>query len=246
MARLKSPRCCNNEPSNRSPRRGRGAAQRPAGGADFAACAAGHGHRVPPGRPAAAGGHPISAEAVTDTRLASTISTGGAKVQTVEHMMSACAGLGIDNLYIDITADEVPILDGSASSFVFLLQSAGIALQKAPQALHPRDQAGGGARRRGRQREMGAPGAVPRLQAQPSKSTSTTGGQLHRPARGVRPGLGIRTARHRAGPYLRLHQGRRVHARQGPGAGRRAGQRHRDGRLPRCSTPTACATTTSS
>src|SRR5918994_2216704 len=75
---------------------------------------------------------PISAQAVTDTRLASTISAGGAKVQTVEHLMSACAGLGIDNLYIDITADEVPILDGSASSFVFLLQSAGIALQKAP------------------------------------------------------------------------------------------------------------------
>ena len=74
----------------------------------------------------------MTAEAVTDTRLASTVSTGGAKVQTVEHIMSACAGLGIDNLYIDITADEVPILDGSASSFVFLLQSAGIALQKAP------------------------------------------------------------------------------------------------------------------
>ncbi|RZL61438.1 MAG: UDP-3-O-acyl-N-acetylglucosamine deacetylase [Variovorax sp.] len=73
----------------------------------------------------------MTAEAVTDTRLASTISTGGAKVQTVEHIMSACAGLGIDNLIIDITADEVPILDGSASSFVFLLQSAGIELQKA-------------------------------------------------------------------------------------------------------------------
>lgn len=74
----------------------------------------------------------ISAEAVTDTRLASTISSGSAKVHTVEHLMSACAGLGIDNLYIDITAEEVPILDGSASSFVFLLQSAGIALQAAP------------------------------------------------------------------------------------------------------------------
>ncbi|MBC7600105.1 MAG: UDP-3-O-acyl-N-acetylglucosamine deacetylase [Polaromonas sp.] len=74
----------------------------------------------------------ISALAVTDTRLASTISSGGAKVHTVEHLMSACAGLGIDNLYVDITAEEVPILDGSASSFVFLLQSAGIALQAAP------------------------------------------------------------------------------------------------------------------
>jgi UDP-3-O-[3-hydroxymyristoyl] N-acetylglucosamine deacetylase len=74
----------------------------------------------------------ISAEAVTDTRLASTISNGSAKVHTVEHLMSACAGLGIDNLVVDITAEEVPILDGSASSFVFLLQSAGIALQAAP------------------------------------------------------------------------------------------------------------------
>ena len=74
----------------------------------------------------------ISALAVTDTRLASTISNGSAKVFTVEHLMSACAGLGLDNLYIDITAEEVPILDGSASSFVFLLQSAGIELQNAP------------------------------------------------------------------------------------------------------------------
>ena len=74
----------------------------------------------------------ISALAVTDTRLASTISNGSVKVHTVEHLMSACAGLGIDNLYVDITAEEVPILDGSASSFVFLLQSAGIELQGAP------------------------------------------------------------------------------------------------------------------
>ncbi len=75
---------------------------------------------------------PVSAEAVTDTRMASTISRGGAKVHTVEHLMSACAGLGLDNLYVDITAEEVPILDGSSASFVFLLQSAGIELQQAP------------------------------------------------------------------------------------------------------------------
>ncbi len=75
---------------------------------------------------------PISAESVTDTRMASTISSGNAKVHTVEHLMSACAGLGLDNLYVDISAEEVPILDGSAASFVFLLQSAGIELQKAP------------------------------------------------------------------------------------------------------------------
>ncbi|WP_416547514.1 UDP-3-O-acyl-N-acetylglucosamine deacetylase [Limnohabitans sp. DCL3] len=74
----------------------------------------------------------VNAEAVTDTRLASTISAGQAKVLTVEHLMSACAGLGIDNLYVDITAEEVPILDGSASSFVFLLQSAGVVEQSVP------------------------------------------------------------------------------------------------------------------
>lgn len=74
----------------------------------------------------------MSATAVTDTRMASTVSSGNAKVATVEHLMSACAGLGIDNLYVDITAEEVPILDGSAASFVFLLQSAGIELQNVP------------------------------------------------------------------------------------------------------------------
>jgi len=79
---------------------------------------------------------PVSAESVCDTRMASTLSPrgdpGAPKVNTVEHLMSACAGLGIDNLVIDITAEEVPILDGSAASFVFLLQSAGIELQDAP------------------------------------------------------------------------------------------------------------------
>lgn len=75
---------------------------------------------------------PVRAEAVTDTRLASTIAQGSAKVHTVEHLMSACAGLGIDNLHVDITAEEVPILDGSSASFVFLLQSAGIVRQNAP------------------------------------------------------------------------------------------------------------------
>ena len=74
---------------------------------------------------------PVSAQAVSDTRMASTISSGSAKVHTVENLMSACAGLGLDNLYIDITAEEVPILDGSAASFVYLLQSAGIVKQRA-------------------------------------------------------------------------------------------------------------------
>jgi UDP-3-O-[3-hydroxymyristoyl] N-acetylglucosamine deacetylase len=79
---------------------------------------------------------PVRATAVCDTRMASTISPGGdpgaPKVQTTEHLLSACAGLGLDNLIIDITADEVPILDGSAAAFVFLLQSAGIERQDAP------------------------------------------------------------------------------------------------------------------
>ncbi len=74
----------------------------------------------------------VSATSVTDTRMASTISSGDARVHTVEHLMSACAGLGLDNLVVDITAEEVPILDGSAASFVFLLQSAGIVAQNAP------------------------------------------------------------------------------------------------------------------
>ncbi len=75
---------------------------------------------------------PVTAQSVTDTRMATTIANGGAKVHTIEHLMSACSGLGLDNLYVDITAEEVPILDGSSSSFVFLLQSAGIELQNAP------------------------------------------------------------------------------------------------------------------
>jgi len=79
---------------------------------------------------------PVRTESVCDTRMATTVSAGGdpngPKVQTIEHLLSACAGLGLDNLYVDISADEVPILDGSAASFVFLLQSAGIELQNAP------------------------------------------------------------------------------------------------------------------
>ena len=75
---------------------------------------------------------PMTATSVTDTRMATTVSSGSAKVSTVEHLMSACAGLGIDNLVVEITAEEVPILDGSAAAFVYLLQTAGIELQKAP------------------------------------------------------------------------------------------------------------------
>lgn len=68
---------------------------------------------------------PVSAGAVGDTRLASTLTKDGARVSTVEHLMSACSGLGIDNLYVDVSAEEIPIMDGSAAPFVYLLQQAG-------------------------------------------------------------------------------------------------------------------------
>ena len=69
--------------------------------------------------------------AVGDTRLSSCLERDGVRVSTVEHLMSALAGLGIDNAYVDLTAAEVPIMDGSAGPFVFLLQSAGIEEQNA-------------------------------------------------------------------------------------------------------------------
>lgn len=69
---------------------------------------------------------------VGDTRLSTCLEQAGVRVATVEHLMSAISGLGIDNLYVDLTSAEVPIMDGSAGPFVFLLQSAGIEEQKAP------------------------------------------------------------------------------------------------------------------
>ena len=75
---------------------------------------------------------PALASTVSDTRMASVLQVGNARVSTVEHLMSALAGLGIDNLHIDLTAEEVPIMDGSAATFVYLLRSAGIEEQAAP------------------------------------------------------------------------------------------------------------------
>ncbi len=75
---------------------------------------------------------PARAENVGDTRLSTTLKSDGVQVSTVEHLMSALAGLGIDNVYIDLTASEVPIMDGSAAPFVFLIQSAGIQMQSSP------------------------------------------------------------------------------------------------------------------
>lgn len=74
---------------------------------------------------------PARADLVTETVLCTGLSCGPAKVQTVEHLLSALAGLGIDNAFIELSAPEVPIMDGSAGPFVFLLQSAGIAEQDA-------------------------------------------------------------------------------------------------------------------
>jgi len=74
---------------------------------------------------------PASAMAVGDTRMASVLIKDGARVSTVEHLMSAAAGLGIDNLVIDVSAEEIPIMDGSAASFVYLLQQAGVQEQDA-------------------------------------------------------------------------------------------------------------------
>jgi len=78
---------------------------------------------------------PADATIVGATMLGTTLIQGETKVATVEHLMSALAGLGIDNLYVDLSAPEVPIMDGSAAPFVFLLQSAGIAEQAAPKKL---------------------------------------------------------------------------------------------------------------
>lgn len=84
---------------------------------------------------------PATAAAVADTRLSTTLESAGARVATVEHLMAAFAGLGVDNASVDLTADEVPIMDGSSSPFVFLLQSAGLVEQPAPKqylrVVHP-------------------------------------------------------------------------------------------------------------
>jgi len=75
---------------------------------------------------------PARPEYVGDTKLCTTVCRDGIRISTVEHLLSALAGLGIDNAYIDLSAAEVPIMDGSAGPFVFLIQSAGIEEQNAP------------------------------------------------------------------------------------------------------------------
>ena len=75
---------------------------------------------------------PAQAVNVGDTRLSSTLALDGTSISTVEHLMSALAGVGVDNLHVDVAGPELPIMDGSAGPFVFLLQSAGIVEQPAP------------------------------------------------------------------------------------------------------------------
>jgi len=80
-----------------------------------------------PGNPAVAA-HALN---VVNTQMATVLEKNGARVSTVEHLMSAFFGLGIDNAYVDVSAEEVPIMDGSAGTFVFLIQSAGVEEQAA-------------------------------------------------------------------------------------------------------------------
>jgi len=75
---------------------------------------------------------PAAAGLVTETTLCTGLTCGEAKIQTIEHLMSAAAGLGVDNLIVELSSAELPIMDGSSGPFVFLLQSAGIAEQDAP------------------------------------------------------------------------------------------------------------------
>lgn len=75
---------------------------------------------------------PAEPTRVNDTRMATTLNEGPVKISTIEHLMSAFNGLGIDNCYVDVDAPEIPIMDGSGASFVFLIQAAGIVEQFAP------------------------------------------------------------------------------------------------------------------
>jgi UDP-3-O-[3-hydroxymyristoyl] N-acetylglucosamine deacetylase len=78
---------------------------------------------------------PATVDNVGDTLLSTTLVKGDVRIATIEHLMSAFAGLGIDNAYVDVTSHEIPIMDGSAGPFVFLIQSAGIVEQEAPKQL---------------------------------------------------------------------------------------------------------------
>ena len=85
-------------------------------------------HRVDLAQPVSIPAHALN---VGDTRLSSSLEKDGVRISTVEHLMSALAGLGVDNLHVDVAGPELPIMDGSAAPYVYLLQSAGLEEQKA-------------------------------------------------------------------------------------------------------------------
>ena len=72
---------------------------------------------------------------VNDTRMATTVNVGRAAVATIEHLMSAFSGLGVDNCLVEVNAPEIPVMDGSGAAFVYLIHSAGLVEQKAPRRL---------------------------------------------------------------------------------------------------------------
>lgn len=91
---------------------------------------------------------PADAELVTETTLCTGLSCNGAKIQTVEHLMSALAGLGVDNVIVELSSAELPIMDGSSGPFVFLLAVGRYRRTEQAQALHPDQADRGSARRR--------------------------------------------------------------------------------------------------
>ncbi len=168
-------------------------------------------------------------ENVGDTRLSTTLVKGDARVSTVEHLLSAMAGLGIDNAYVDLSAPEVPIMDGSAGPFVFLLQSAGIEEQNARQALHPHQEVA--ARRR--RRQVVPVRAVRRLQGRLLDRVPPSDLQFAHLDRRDRLLDHLVREGSQSCAHLRLHARHRDAARAQPGAWRLDGQRHRARRLPR-------------
>ena len=170
------------------------------------------------------------------------IEKDGARVSTVEHLMSAFAGLGIDNAFVDVSAEEVPIMDGSAGTFVFLIQQAGIEEQAAPKRyirVLKRVEAEQGDKKVWLEPFDGFKVAF-LDRVQPSRVRRAELRSRDRLRRRLLHSRGVARA------HVRLHAGRGGDARQGPGPRRLARQRRRDRRLPRAERRRACAWTTSS
>ncbi len=164
-----------------------------------------------------------SAENVGDTMLGTTLGKGESRVSTVEHLLSAFAGLGIDNAIVEVSAAEVPIMDGSAGPFVFLLAVGGHRGAAPAQALHPREEA----RARRGQRQVGAVRSLRRLQGQLRDRVQSPDLQAPRAARlhGLLHHLVPQGGLARA--YLRLHARPRDAALAQPRPRREPGQRDR-------------------